>query len=62
MVQSPRQPRFAHEIAQDGRAVRRVHDFEMELRGVEFAFVVGNHGDRRIRGGAERGESHPAAW
>ena len=28
---------LAHEIADQRRAVRRVHDFEMELRGVEFA-------------------------
>ena len=39
---------LAHEIAQDGGAVRRVHDFEMELRRVELAFVVGDHGDRRV--------------
>ena len=47
----------AHEIAQDGGAVRRVHDFEMELGGVEFALVVGDHGDRRIGRGADGGKS-----
>ena len=36
-----------------GRAVRRVHDFEMELRRVEFSLLVGDHGDRRI--GRSRG-------
>ena len=47
----------AHEIAQDGGAVRRVHDFEMELGGVEFALVVGDHGDRRIGRGADGGKA-----
>ncbi len=44
---------LAHEIAQQRRAMRRVHDFEMELGGVEFALVVGDHGDRRVGGGAD---------
>ena len=39
---------LAHEIAQERRAVRRVHHLEMELRGVELARLVGDHGDRRI--------------
>ena len=39
---------LAHEIAQDGGAVRRVHDLEMELRGVELARLVGDHRDRRV--------------
>ena len=43
---------LAHEVAQQRRAVRRMHDFEMELRRVEFALVVGDHGDRRIGRGA----------
>ena len=43
---------LAHEIAKERRAVRGVHDFEMELRGVEFALVVGDHGDRRVGRGA----------
>ena len=51
---------LAYEIAQDGGAVRRVHDFEMELRGVEFARLVGDHGDRRVGRGADRARS-PAA-
>ena len=48
---------LAHEIAQDRRAVRGVYDFEMELRGVEFSLVVGDHGDRRIRRRAGRGKA-----
>ena len=44
---------LAHEIAQDGGAVRRVHDLEMELRRVELALFVGDHGDRRIGRGAD---------
>ncbi len=40
---------FAHEIAQDAGAVRRMHDFEMKLRGIEAARLVGDDGDRRIR-------------
>jgi hypothetical protein len=47
----------AHEVAQDGRAVRRVHDFEMELRGVELALFIGDHRDRRIGRGAGRGKA-----
>src|SRR5690349_7981243 len=48
---------LAHEIAEDGGAVRGVHDFEMKLRGVEFARFVGDHGDRRVGRGADRGKS-----
>ena len=44
---------LAHEVAQDGGAVRGVHDFEMELRRVELALVVGDHGDRRVGRGAD---------
>ena len=47
----------AHEIAQQRRAVRRVHHFEMELGGVEFARVVADDGDRRIGRGAEHLEA-----
>ena len=39
---------LAHEVAQDGGTVRGVHDFKMELRGVEFARFVGDHGNRRV--------------
>ena len=52
------QPRhLAHEIAQQRRAVRRVHHLEMELRGVEFARVVADDGDRRIGRDAEHLEA-----
>ena len=47
----------AHEVAQHRRAVRRVHHFEVELRGVELARFVGDHGDRRVGRGAGRGKS-----
>ncbi len=40
---------LAHEIADQLRAVRRVHHFEMELHRVEFALLVGDHRDRRAR-------------
>ena len=43
----------AHEIAQQSGAVRRVHHFEVELGGVEFARLVGDHGDRRVRRGGD---------
>ena len=33
--------------------MRRVHDLEMELGGIEFTRVVGDHGDRRVRRGAD---------
>ena len=48
---------IAHEVVQDRRAVRRVHDFEMELGGVEFALLVRDHGDRRVRRGTDRDEA-----
>ena len=48
---------LAHEISQQRGAVRRVHDLEVELGGVEAARLVGNHGDRRIG----RGADHPKA-
>ena len=48
---------LAHEIAQQGRAVRRVHHFEMELRGVELARVVADDGDRRVGRDAEHLEA-----
>ena len=51
----------AHEVAQDGGAVRRVDDFEMELRGVEPALLVGDHRDRRIGRGADGRRNPPAA-
>ena len=38
---------LAHEIAQQRRALRGVHDLEMELRGVELARVVADDRDRR---------------
>ena len=51
----------AHEVAQDGGAVRRVDDFKMELRGVEPALLVGDHCDRRIGRGADGHEALRAA-
>ena len=48
---------LTHEIAQQRRAMRRVHDFEMELRGVEFAGVVADDGDRRVGRNAEHLEA-----
>ena len=39
---------LAHEVAQQCRAVGGVHDLEVELGGVEFALLVGDHGDRRV--------------
>ena len=53
---------LAHEIAQERGAVRRVHDFEMELGGVEFALLVGDHRDRRIRRGGDDAKALRAAW
>ena len=47
---------LAHEIAQEGRAMRRMHHLEMELGGVEFAVVVADDGDRRVGRGAEHAE------
>jgi hypothetical protein len=48
---------LAHEVADERGAVRRVHDLEMELGGVEPACLVGDHGDRRIRRGADHAEA-----
>ena len=53
---------LAHEIAQERGAVRGVHDFEMELRGVEFALVVGDHGDRRVGRGAGGDKAVRQLW
>ncbi len=48
---------LAHEIAHQRRALRRVHHLEMELRGVELALVVRDHGDRRVLRGADHAET-----
>ncbi len=48
---------LAHEVAQERGAVRRVHDLEVELGGVELARLVGDHGDRRVRRGADHAEA-----
>jgi hypothetical protein len=48
---------LAHEVAQERGAVRRVHDLEVELGGVESAGLVGDHGDRRVRRGADHAET-----
>src|SRR5262245_26712066 len=44
---------LSHEIAQERRAVRRMHHLEVKLRGVEFALVIADDGDRRIGRRAE---------
>ena len=56
----------ADEVAQELRALRRVHHLEMELRGVELPLLVGDHGDRRVGRGADHTETlrqpgHPVA-
>ena len=55
-----------HEVAQERGAVRRVHDFEVELGGIEPACFIGDDGDRRVARGAEHAEAvgqfrHPVA-
>src|SRR3954452_25474869 len=45
------------EIAQELRALRRVHHFEMELRSVEPPLLVGDHGDRGVRRCADDAEA-----
>ena len=37
--------------------MRGMHDLEMELRGVEFALLVGDQRDRRIRRGADHAKA-----
>src|SRR5208282_3300931 len=48
---------IAHEIADERRTVRRVHDFEVELRGVEFALLIGDHRDRGVSRRPGRGKT-----
>src|SRR5207302_2334464 len=48
---------LAHEIADEGGAIGRVHDLEMELGGIEPAPLVGDHGDGSIRRGADHLEA-----
>ena len=48
---------LAHEVADERGAVGGVHDLEMELGGVELAPLVRDHGDRRIRRGADHAET-----
>ena len=63
MVQSPVQPAMLRtKLRRMSGAVRRVHDLEMELGGVELARLVGDHGDRRVGRGADDAEARPAAW
>ena len=45
---------LANEVAQDRGAVRGMHDFQMELRRVKLARLVGDHRDRRVRRGSGR--------
>ena len=67
IVQSPRQPAIVvHEVAQERGAVRRVHDFEMELGGVEFARSRRRSREWRVRRRANdveawRQRRHPVA-
>ena len=48
---------LAHEVAEERGAVRGVHDLEVELGGVELAPLVRDHGDRRVRRGADHAEA-----
>jgi hypothetical protein len=48
---------LAHEVADERGAVRGVHDLEVELGGVELAPLVRDHGDRRVRRGADHAEA-----
>ena len=48
----------AHEIAQQRRTLRRVHDLEVELGGVELPSLVRDHRNRRIGRGADHAEAH----
>ena len=59
MVQSPACSRRScgRNCAISAAPCGRVHDFEMELRGVEAALLVGDHGDRRVGRGADRGKA-----
>ena len=58
MVQSPLQPAILRTKLRNERgAVRRVHDLEVELGGVELALLVGDHGDRRVRRRADHAEA-----
>ena len=51
----------ANEIAQERGAMRGVHDFEMELRGVELAILVGNHRNWSMSATSRSRESQPGA-
>ena len=49
MVQSPAQPAILRtKLRRSAAPCGRVHDFGMKLHAVEFALVVGDHGDRRV--------------
>ena len=48
------------EVREQLRAVRRMHDFEMELHGIIAPRLVGDDGDRRMFGGREAAKN-PAA-
>ncbi len=48
---------LAHEVAYERGAVGRMHDLEVKLRGVEPALLVRDHGDRRVRRGADHAEA-----
>ena len=58
MVQSPESPATLRtKLRSSARAVRRVHHLKMELRGVEFAVVVADDGNRRVGRDAEHLEA-----
>ena len=50
-----------HEVADELRAVRRVHHFRVELHAVELALLVGDDGEGRVLGRRRAPRSPPAA-
>ena len=52
----------AHEVADQLRALRRVHHLRMELHGVEFALLVRHHREGRVLRTPRAPRSPPAAW
>ena len=48
---------FAHEVAQDGGAMRGVYHFKMKLHGIEAPRIVADGGHRRVRRNAEHLEA-----
>ena len=52
----------AHEVADQQRAVRRMHDLRVELHAVELPALVGDDREGRVRRDRERLEAVRAAW